>query len=65
VYGRLKDKKMTFTIQAACANSGREIEIAIDSNLTIHRVPDGSDPMVCVPIVSLAKTKEPGIVDLF
>jgi len=65
VYGRLQKKKLSFTIQAKCANSGRQIEIALDSELNISNVTDGSDPMFCFPIVPLAKTRSPSIVDVF
>jgi len=43
----------------------RQIEIALDSELNIKKVTDGSDPMFCLPIVTLANTKEPSIVDIF
>jgi hypothetical protein len=65
VYGRLQKKKLSFTVQAECANSGRPIEIALDSELNINKVTLGSDPMFCLPIVTLANTKEPSIVDIF
>jgi hypothetical protein len=65
VYGRLTRKELSFTIQAECANSGRQIEIALDSELNIKNVTDGSDPMFCLPIVPLSNTKEPSIVDVF
>jgi len=65
VYGRFQKKELSFTIQAKCANSGRHIEIALDSELNITNVTDGSDPMFCLPIVPLAKTKSPSIVDVF
>jgi hypothetical protein len=65
VYGRLQEKELSFTIQAKCANSGRQIEIALDSELNIKAVPHGSDPMFCLPIVALANTKAPSIVDIF
>lgn len=65
MYGRLQKKKMSFTIQSECANSGRQIEIALDSELNITNVTAGSDPMFCLPLVSLAKTKNPSIVDVF
>ena len=58
-------KALSFTIQTRCANSGRPIEIDLDSEMDISRVTDGSDPMFCLPIVSLAKTKRPSIVDIF
>ncbi|MFC1826861.1 hypothetical protein ACFLZQ_02895 [Thermodesulfobacteriota bacterium] len=56
---------MSFTIQAECANSGRQIEIELDSELDITHVTDGSDPMFCIAITPLAKTKDPSIVDVF
>ena len=56
---------MSFTIEAECANSRRQIEIELDSELNITHVPDGSDPMFCIPITPLAKTKKPSIVDVF
>jgi predicted ATPase len=65
VYGRLQRKKLSFTIQAECANSGRQIEIALDSDLNITHVNDRADPMFCIAITSLAKTKAPSIVDVF
>jgi len=65
VYGRLHKKELSFTIQTVCANSGRQIEIALDSELNITNVTDGSDPMLCLPLVALAKTKSPSIVDVF
>jgi hypothetical protein len=65
VYGRLQKKEMSFIIQAKCANSGRQMEISLDSELNIINVSDGSDPMFCVPIVPLANTKEPSIVNIF
>jgi hypothetical protein len=65
VYGRLQKKELSFTIQAKCANSDREMEITLDSELNIEHVTDGSDPMFCLPIVPLANTKEPSIVNVF
>ena len=65
MYGRLQEKELSFTIQTECAHSGRQIEIALDSELNITDVTEGADPMFCVPLVSLAKTKRPGIVDIF
>jgi hypothetical protein len=64
-YGRLQKKELSFPIKANCANGGRPIEIALDSKLNIHHVTHGSDPMFCLPIVSLANTKKPSIVDIF
>ena len=65
VYGRLQKKELSFSIQSKCPNSGREIEIELDSELNITNTPDGADPMFCIALTPLAKTKRPSIVDVF
>jgi hypothetical protein len=65
VYGRLKKEDISFTIEAACANSGRQMKIALDNKLKITSVTNGSNPVICIPIVTLAKTTSPSIVDIF
>jgi hypothetical protein len=65
VLGKLKQKNLDFTINATCANSNRDIEIALNSDLEISYVTKNADPMFCLPIVSLANTKQPSIVDIF
>jgi hypothetical protein len=53
------------TINSECANSGKPIKIELDSGLKIRNVAEGSDPIVCQPMVNLIETKEPSIVDIF
>ena len=65
VYGKLMQKELSFTIQARCGNSGKQMEIILDSDLSIKEVTPGADPMFCLPIVQLANTNEPSIVDIF
>jgi hypothetical protein len=65
VLGKLLKKKLDFEINAKCANSGRTIEIALDSDLNIARVTPGAEPMFCFPIVQIAATESPSIVDIF
>lgn len=52
-------------IHSECANSGKTMKIALDSDLKIRYVDEGSDPMISVPKVNLMGTKEPSIVDIF
>lgn len=59
------NKRMEFLIQARCANSDRPLEISLDSELKISHVTEGADPMFCLPIVQLANTESPSIVDIF
>lgn len=63
--GRLRNENLSMTINTECANSGKQIKIEFDSDLNIRYVDEGSDPMVCVPVVNLVETKEPSIVDIF
>jgi len=65
VLGKLKQRKFNFTIKAKCANSGRDIEIELDSDLEITRITKDAAPMFCLPIVPLANTKQPSIVNIF
>jgi hypothetical protein len=65
VLGKLLNKKFNFEVNAKCANSGREIDIALDSDLNISRVTPGAEPMFCFPIIQLATTESPSIVDIF
>ena len=63
--GKLLQKKLDFEVKAKCANSGRAIEIALDSDLNISRVTPGAEPMFFFPIVQIAATESPSIVDIF
>jgi hypothetical protein len=65
VLGKLKQRKFNFTINAKCANSDRDIEIVLNSDLEISHLTKGATPMFCLPIVPLANTKQPSIVDIF
>jgi hypothetical protein len=65
VYGNLQDKDLTFTINTKCANSGREIQIEIDSALNIISMTEGADPMYSMALINTDKMKEKSIVDVF
>jgi hypothetical protein len=65
VYGRLQNKDLTFTINSECANSGREIQIEIDSALNITGITEGADPMYSMALINTDKMKEMSIVDVF
>jgi hypothetical protein len=65
VYGRLKNRELNFTIQSECANSGRQIEIELDSDLNITGMTEGSDPFYSMALINTARMKELSIVDIF
>ena len=65
MYGRLQNKDLTFTINTKCANSGREIQIELDSEMNITSMSEGADPMYSMALINTDKMKEKSIVDVF
>ena len=65
MYGRLQNKDLTFTINTQCANSGKKIQIEIDSELNITGMTEGADPMYSMALINTVKMKEMSIVDVF
>ncbi len=65
MYGRLHNKELTFTITSECANSGKQIEIELDSELNITGMAEGSDPMYSMALMNTDRMKEASIVDIF
>jgi len=65
VYGRLQNKDLTFTINTKCANSGKEIQIDLDSEMNITGMSEGSEPMYSMALINTDKMKEKSIVDVF
>jgi hypothetical protein len=56
---------LTFTINSKCANSGKQIQIELDSELNITGMTEGSDPIYCLTLMNTDRLKEPSIVDVF
>lgn len=65
VYGSLLNKDLTFTINTNCANSGKQIQIEIDSEMNIISMTEGADPMYSMALINTDKMKEKSIVDVF
>jgi hypothetical protein len=63
--GDYREKNCLLLFRQNAPIAADQIEIALDSELNIKNVTHGSDPMFCLPIVTLANTKEPSIVDIF
>ena len=57
--------ELAFTINSTCANSGKQIEIELDSELNITAMTEGAEPMYSMPIISSDRMKEASIVDVF
>lgn len=65
MYGRLQNKDLTFTINTKCANSGKEIQIDLDSEMNITSMTEGAEPMYSMALINTDKMKEKSIVDVF
>jgi hypothetical protein len=65
VYGRLQNRDLTFTINSKCANSDKQIQIKLDSDLNIVGMAEGSDPFYSMALINTDKMKELSIVDIF
>lgn len=56
---------MSFRIESRCADSGKPVNIEIDSDLNLLSVSKGADPFIFVPSVILEKSEEKSIIDIF
>ena len=56
---------MEYTINSTCANSGRSLEINVDSDLNIGQVTDGARPMYSMALMDTEKMREKSIIDVF
>ncbi|MEJ2212171.1 MAG: hypothetical protein P8129_24535 [Anaerolineae bacterium] len=63
--GQLRGKCLSFTIDTLCAETGRPIQIEIDSDLNYHTGEGGAGTMLCVPLVDFDKLEDPSIIDAF
>jgi len=65
VQGQLRKEYQTFTIQTECTQSGREINIEIDSDLNFSIFDPETDPLIFVPMVDFSTLEDPSIIDAF
>ena len=63
--GQLRGKCLSFTIDTICAETGRPIQIEIDSDLNYHVAGSGAGMMLCIPLVDFDKLEDPSIIDAF
>ena len=65
VQGRLGEEYLVVTIESECGCCGRELEIVIDSDMKIHSVSEGAEPMVFQPDVHWDDFNEPNIIHVY
>ncbi len=56
---------MAFTINSQCANSGKQIQIDLDSELNITGMTEDCEPMYSLALMNTDRMKEKSIVDVF
>jgi hypothetical protein len=65
VQGQLRDESLSFTLESACAQSGRSIQIEIDGELNYRVLRGDAEPLLFVPLVDVDRLKDPSIIDAF
>jgi hypothetical protein len=65
VQGRLRDEKLSFSIETECGHCSRPLHIEIDSELKYRVLDDGANPIVYLPMVDFEELEDPSIIDAF
>jgi len=65
VQGKLRNEFLAFTIQTECAQSGKDISIEIDSDLSFSVSDPDANPLIFVPMVDFSTLEDPSIIDAF
>ncbi len=65
VQGQLWGEGLSFVVETGCANSGRPIQIEIDSELNYRVVQEQADPRIFIPLIDVDKLDDPSIIDAF
>jgi hypothetical protein len=63
VLGRLQGCSMSATLRTRCAQSGRPMQMRVDSDLNIESLTPGADPVVSLPLVNFRKLRLTVIYD--
>jgi hypothetical protein len=65
VQGQLRGENLSFVVETVCADSGRPIQIEIDSDLNYRVVEGKAELRIFVPIIDVDKLGDPSIIDAF
>jgi hypothetical protein len=65
VQGRLLDKKLSVRIEINCADTGRGLEITVDSEMGFEVLSEGAEPLVFSPQIDWNTFKQANIIDAF
>jgi hypothetical protein len=65
VQGQLRGEPLSVVVRTECAHCASPLHLEIDSELNVHVVEEGADPVLFVPMVDLHALEEPSIIDAF
>ena len=63
--GQLRNEKLSFQIETACAHCGQPIHLEFDTDLNYTVQETGSQPLVFIPMVDFDRLEDPSIIDAF
>ena len=53
--GRLRNRSLTATLTTVCAQTGRALEMVVDSDLGVELRTEGAKPVVSIPLINFDK----------
>ncbi len=65
VQGQLWGERLSFVVETACADSGRPIQIEIDSESKYRSVKGEAEMRIFVPLIDVDKLDDLSIIDAF
>jgi hypothetical protein len=65
VQGRLRNEDLDYTIETSCAQSGRQIQIQMDSDLHFGIRTESAKPLIFFPSVDFSTLEDDSIIDAF
>jgi hypothetical protein len=65
VQGRLRNDPLTVQVTTQCAQSGQQIQIALDVDLKYTIEPAGIAPLIFEPEIEWARFREPNIIHAY
>lgn len=63
--GQLRNENLQARIDTQCTHCGQPIQFELDSQLNIHVLTPGADPLGFIPMVDFARLEDPSIIDAF
>ncbi len=53
--GQLRNRSLTATLTTECAQTGRPLEMVVDSDLRVELRSEGAQPVVSIPLINFKK----------